>query len=164
VPDWDFILKNSEAVERPRNSDCPSLTTGSTISSRNSSTRSARSIKMDSLEGQDKGMCPYPDCGRVLRDLPAHLLTHQAERPEKCPVGDCEYHVKGFARAYDRVRHTLSHFKENMACGFCPTSVFGLSIVAMPFLNILLLLMASNQRQRAERTTSMARGSNHRII
>jgi hypothetical protein len=79
---------------------------------------------LDSLEGQDKGMCPYPDCGRVLRDLPAHLLTHQAERPEKCPVGDCEYHVKGFARAYDRVRHTLSHFKENMACGFCPTSVF----------------------------------------
>ncbi|KAF2442697.1 hypothetical protein P171DRAFT_47850 [Karstenula rhodostoma CBS 690.94] len=69
-------------------------------------------------------MCPYPGCGRVLRDLPAHLLTHQAERPEKCPVGDCEYHVKGFARAYDRVRHTLSHFKETMVCGFCPTNVF----------------------------------------
>ncbi|KAL5403564.1 hypothetical protein PMIN06_006711 [Paraphaeosphaeria minitans] len=124
VPDWDFILKNSEAAERPRNSDCPSLATGSTISSRNSSTRSARSIKWDSLETQDKGMCPYPGCGRVLRDLSAHLLTHQSERPEKCPVGGCEYHVKGFARAYDRVRHTLSHFHETMECGFCPTSVF----------------------------------------
>lgn len=69
-------------------------------------------------------MCPYPGCGRVLRDLPAHLLTHQAERPEKCPVGDCEYHIKGFARAYDRVRHTLSHFKETMVCGFCPANIF----------------------------------------
>lgn len=124
VPDWDFILKDTSASERPRNSYCPSLTTGSTISSRNSSTRSARSIKWDALDTQEKGMCPYPGCGRVLRDLPAHLLTHQAERPEKCPVGGCEYHIKGFARAYDRVRHTLSHFKETMVCGFCPISTF----------------------------------------
>lgn len=47
------------------------------------------------------------------------MLTHQAERPEKCPVQNCEYHTKGFARPYDRVRHTISHLKETMVCGFC---------------------------------------------
>ncbi|KAF1976285.1 hypothetical protein BU23DRAFT_456563, partial [Bimuria novae-zelandiae CBS 107.79] len=74
------------------------------------------------MEPPEKGKCPYPGCGRVLRDLPAHLLTHQAERPEKCPVQSCEYHTRGFARPYDRVRHTISHFKKTMACGFCCTS------------------------------------------
>ena len=121
TPDWDFILQNSGVVDHPRNSDCPSLTTGSTLSSRNSSTRSTRSFKWDVLEQPDKAECPYPECGRVFRDLPAHLLTHQAERPEKCPLQSCEYHIKGFARPYDRARHTISHFKQTMTCGFCPT-------------------------------------------
>lgn len=92
------------------------MTTGSTISSRNSSTRSTRSF----IEQSDKATCPYPECGRVFRDLPAHLLTHQAERPEKCPVQSCEYHIKGFSRPHDRARHTIGHFKQTMICGFCP--------------------------------------------
>ena len=50
------------------------------------------------------------------------MLTHQAERPEKCPIVDCDYHVKGFARKYDRCRHTLTHFKGTMVCHFCPNS------------------------------------------
>lgn len=122
IPDWSF-LKDSGIVEHLRESDCPSLATGSTISSRNSSTRSTRSFKRDTLDLSEKGVCSYPGCGRTLRDLATHLLTHQAERPEKCPVESCEYHLKGFARAYDRVRHTITHFREVMVCGFCPETI-----------------------------------------
>ena len=44
------------------------------------------------------------------------------ERPEKCPIATCEYHTKGFARKYDKNRHTLTHYKGTMVCGFCPGS------------------------------------------
>ena len=50
------------------------------------------------------------------------MLTHQSERPEKCPIANCAYHHKGFARKYDKNRHTLTHYKGNMVCGFCPGS------------------------------------------
>ena len=50
------------------------------------------------------------------------MLTHQSERPEKCPIVTCEYHVKGFARKYDKIRHTLTHYKGSMVCHFCPGS------------------------------------------
>jgi hypothetical protein len=73
--------------------------------------------------GQDfnnPNRCPHPDCGRVFKDLAAHMLTHQEERPEKCPIESCEYHVKGFARKYDKNRHALTHYKGTMACPFCP--------------------------------------------
>ena len=73
-------------------------------------------------EGQEKGRCPHPDCGRVFKDLKAHMLTHQPERPEKCPILNCEYNQKGFARKYDKNRHTLTHYKGTMVCGFCPGS------------------------------------------
>jgi hypothetical protein len=73
-------------------------------------------------EDREKGMCPIPDCGRVFKDLKAHMLTHQNERPEKCPIQTCDYHVKGFARKYDKNRHTLTHYKGTMVCGFCPGS------------------------------------------
>ncbi|KAH6689299.1 zinc finger protein [Verticillium dahliae] len=59
---------------------------------------------------------------RTFKDLKAHMLTHQNERPEKCPIQTCDYHVKGFARKYDKNRHTLTHYKGNMVCGFCPGS------------------------------------------
>ncbi|KAK2028868.1 zinc finger protein [Colletotrichum zoysiae] len=64
--------------------------------------------------------CPHPDCGRVFKDLAAHMLTHQEERPEKCPIETCEYHTKGFARKYDKNRHALTHYKGTMVCPFCP--------------------------------------------
>lgn len=70
----------------------------------------------------EKSRCPYPDCRKVFKDLKAHQLTHQTERPEKCPIASCEYHVKGFARKYDKNRHTLTHYKGTMVCGFCPGS------------------------------------------
>lgn len=73
-------------------------------------------------EAKEKSRCPHPDCGKSFKDLKAHMLTHQNERPEKCPIGTCEYHVKGFSRKYDRNRHTLTHYKGTMVCGFCPGS------------------------------------------
>jgi hypothetical protein len=75
-----------------------------------------------SEEDKEKGVCPIPDCGRSFKDLKAHMLTHQTERPEKCPIQTCEYHFKGFARKYDKNRHTLTHYKGTMVCGFCPGS------------------------------------------
>lgn len=71
---------------------------------------------------KEKQRCTYPDCGKVFKDLKAHMLTHQHERPEKCPIHTCEYHTKGFARKYDKNRHTLTHYKGTMVCGFCPGS------------------------------------------
>ncbi|GAM43723.1 hypothetical protein TCE0_060f18765 [Talaromyces pinophilus] len=73
-------------------------------------------------EGREKRQCPWPDCGRSFKDLKAHMLTHQDERPEKCPIVSCEYHIKGFARKNDRNRHTLTHYKGQMVCGFCPNA------------------------------------------
>lgn len=61
-----------------------------------------------------------PECGKTFRDMRAHLLTHKLERPEKCPIATCEYSKKGFARKYDCQRHTLTHYKGTMVCGFCP--------------------------------------------
>ena len=84
------------------------------------SRKSGSSVEVD--ETREKGMCPLPECGRVFKDLKAHMLTHQNERPEKCPITTCEYNVKGFARKYDKNRHTLTHYKGTMVCGFCPGS------------------------------------------
>ena len=73
-------------------------------------------------ESKEKQRCTWPDCGKTFKDLKAHMLTHQNERPEKCPITTCEYHTKGFARKYDKNRHTLTHYKGTMVCGFCPGS------------------------------------------
>ena len=67
-----------------------------------------------------RSRCPHPECGRVFKDLAAHMLTHMEERPEKCPIETCEYHIKGFARKYDKNRHALTHYKGTMVCPFCP--------------------------------------------
>lgn len=85
------------------------------------SVESPRSNSLDE-EGRERRRCPRPDCGRPFKDLKAHMLTHQSERPEKCPITSCAYHQKGFARKYDKSRHTLTHYKGNMVCGFCPGS------------------------------------------
>lgn len=91
-------------------------------SSISSSAPSPISGSADLEEDGHKGRCPHPDCGRVFKDLKAHMLTHQSERPEKCPIANCEYNQKGFARKYDKNRHTLTHYKGTMVCGFCPGS------------------------------------------
>ncbi|KAI1112621.1 hypothetical protein F5Y14DRAFT_254199 [Nemania sp. NC0429] len=83
---------------------------------------SSHEYAYNSDESEKKQRCPHPDCGKTFKDLKAHMLTHQTERPEKCPILTCEYHVKGFARKYDKNRHTLTHYKGTMICGFCPGS------------------------------------------
>jgi len=108
------------------------LTSASQLSlmSRQGKYKEAESMHQGALEGRekvlglehDKGLCPIPECGRVFKDLKAHMLTHQNWRPEKCPITACEYHLKGFARKYDKDRHTLTHYKGTMVCGFCPGS------------------------------------------
>lgn len=62
-----------------------------------------------------------PDCDydENVGDLERHMPTHQLTRPEKCPVGDCAYHEKGFARKYDAIRHAHTHYKGTISCGFC---------------------------------------------
>lgn len=50
------------------------------------------------------------------------MLTHQAERPEKCPILSCPFNKRGFSRRYDKNRHTLTHYKGLMVCSFCPDS------------------------------------------
>ncbi|KAI8627740.1 hypothetical protein F5Y19DRAFT_163978 [Xylariaceae sp. FL1651] len=83
---------------------------------------SSHEYAYNSDESEKKQRCPHPDCGKTFKDLKAHMLTHQTERPEKCPIQTCEYHTKGFARKYDKNRHTLTHYKGTMVCGFCPGS------------------------------------------
>jgi hypothetical protein len=75
-----------------------------------------------SVESKEIGRCSYPECGKLFKDLKAHMLTHQNKRPEKCPIQTCNYHIKGFARKYDKNRHTLTHYKGTMVCGFCSGS------------------------------------------
>jgi hypothetical protein len=70
----------------------------------------------------NRGLCPFPTCGRHFKDLKSHMLTHQNERPEKCPIPSCDYHTKGFARTHDNNRHVLTHYKGKLVCGFCPGS------------------------------------------
>src|SRR5690349_19304959 len=62
--------------------------------------QSPMSSSADFDEEGEKGRCPHPDCGRVFKDLKAHMITHRPERPEKCPILNCEYNQKGFARKY----------------------------------------------------------------
>lgn len=80
----------------------------------------ASSTRSDESPVSNRNRCPHPQCGRVFKDLAAHMLTHMEERPEKCPIETCEYHTKGFARKYDKNRHALTHYKGTMVCPFCP--------------------------------------------
>jgi hypothetical protein len=73
----------------------------------------------ENANSPDHGRCTFPEYGKVLKDLKAHMLTHQNERPHKCPIKTCEYHTKGFARKYDKNRHVLSHYRGTMLCGIC---------------------------------------------
>lgn len=70
-------------------------------------------------DDKDKKLCTFEGCNKRFKDLKSHQLTHQSERPEKCPIKGCEYAKKGFSRKYDKNRHTLTHFKGLMTCGFC---------------------------------------------
>lgn len=93
-----------------------------TTTTATTTTGSSSSSRPDDAPAPNRNRCPHPQCGRVFKDLAAHMLTHMEERPEKCPIETCEYHAKGFARKYDKNRHALTHYKGTMACPFCPGS------------------------------------------
>ncbi|THZ87584.1 hypothetical protein D6C84_01630 [Aureobasidium pullulans] len=124
------LRTNSVRSNRPTSPYIPSQSWNpypTSSSSRRQSISSAHSHhsrhSQSSLDSEEnKGICPIASCGRHIKDLKAHLLTHKNERPEKCPITSCEYHIKGFARKYDKNRHTLTHYKGTMVCGFCPGS------------------------------------------
>ncbi|KAI4179304.1 MAG: hypothetical protein L6R41_007918 [Letrouitia leprolyta] len=105
----------------PRGSEARRLSVASSLSRVSQENARSTSLGFED-DGKERGRCPNPDCGRLFKDLKAHMLTHQSERPEKCPIVTCEYHHKGFARKYDKNRHTLTHYKGTMVCGFCPGS------------------------------------------
>lgn len=56
------------------------------------------------------------------------MLSRQAERHEKCPVVDCEYHTIGFYRECDKIEHTLEHYTGIIVCSFCARSEIGQTI------------------------------------
>jgi hypothetical protein len=103
-----------QASEQRRSSEA------STCSLQSQFSHGSDSLELDE-ESIQREPCLVPGCGRDFKDLKAHMLSHQEERPEKCPVTTCEYHVRGFARKYDKNRHTINHYKGIMICGFCPT-------------------------------------------
>jgi hypothetical protein len=128
---WGFLPdQQQQPVLDAISQGCPSLTSASNVSSRNSSTRSTKSLRWQGVESlpEDEDehsfveKCPVSTCLRPFKDLKSHMLMHHVERPEKCPVTTCEYHTKGFAGTYDKLRHTSTHFKGTLVCGFCPTS------------------------------------------
>lgn len=104
-----------------RSSEARRMSVASSLSRASQESPRSTSLGFDE-ESKERGRCPNIDCGRIVKDLKAHMLTHQSERPEKCPIITCEYHQKGFARKYDKNRHTLTHYKGTMVCGFCPGS------------------------------------------
>ncbi|KAL8282932.1 hypothetical protein RB597_010356 [Gaeumannomyces tritici] len=113
VPNHNYYPHGQFAAPpEPRRQSLHSFTSGYSAEPHNS----------DGETSKEKQRCPHPECGRKFKDLKAHMLTHQEERPEKCPIQTCDYHVKGFARKYDKNRHTLTHYKGTMVCGFCPGS------------------------------------------
>ncbi|KDN59886.1 putative zinc finger protein [Colletotrichum sublineola] len=61
--------------------------------------------------------CPHPDCGRVFKDLAAHMLTHQEERPEKCPIETwtmvCPF-CPGVGTAYEKAFNRADVFKRHL--------------------------------------------------
>jgi hypothetical protein len=80
--DWDFLRREQGRVPKPGPSSqahCPSLASGSTISSRNSSTRSTKSLRWPGSErpfeelekdkGLDKQQCFVPEYSRTSRAI-----------------------------------------------------------------------------------------------
>jgi hypothetical protein len=114
----------SNAVHAAQDEDSA---TNATLSSFNSNRPYVASIRSqhsrESFNDEaNRGLCPYPTCGRHVKDLEAHMLTHHNDRLEKCPFPSCRNHTKGFARIYDRNRHILTHYKGTMVCEFCRNS------------------------------------------
>lgn len=83
------------------------------------SSDSALSKSEDELS--ERNQCPDPGRGGRFERLSTPILFHDHwEDPHKCPVKTCEYHMEGFAQAFQLNRHILTHYKGTLVCGFCP--------------------------------------------
>lgn len=71
-------------------------------------------------EDYDGGRYSVPECEPIFKDLKGHMPTPENTRLETCPVENCKYYIKGFARKYDRDRHILAHSMRKLVCAFCP--------------------------------------------
>lgn len=124
---WTFLksVPDIQPSILPAPSRCPSLVSGGTLSSRNSSTRSARSSIWDSIEDRNHNLrntCLIPGCnGHCSKDLNSHtrIAPFKEHLSDTCPVETCERHLRGFIRASDRKRHAFTHFRGSLVCGFC---------------------------------------------
>ena len=73
-------------------------------------------------EDYEGGRYFVPECELIFKDLKGLMLTHENIRLEKCPIENCEYYIKGFARKYDRDRYILAHSMMKLVCAFRPGS------------------------------------------
>jgi hypothetical protein len=140
---WSFLESDvSHDVRLPPPTRCPSLVSGDTLSSRNSSTRSSRSTwsSIRSSIWEPVGLrnsVPYPEDA----NLNARTSHFEGQLVEMCPVKTCERYRKGFTKAGDKNRHVLTHFKRALLCGFCETTTVAFtqsSDPATPFLAHLI--------------------------
>lgn len=126
---WAFLKSvpdhQNDLVPSP--SRCPSLMSRGTLSSRNSSTRSTRSLIWDSVEDAELPMgfvCRMSGSGVFsLPGTDAHNLSapssEQRVATTGCPVKTCDQHLKAFTRPEYRMRHIYKHFSGVLECGFC---------------------------------------------
>ena len=124
---WAFLksVPEIQTDQLPPLSRCPSLMSGGTLSSRNSSTRSTRSSIWDPAEDHKVnlgGVCRVSGCNDLcIPDVHVHIQsTHKAEQPTlRCPLKLCDQHLNGFAKPADMKRHVFKHFSGVLDCGFC---------------------------------------------
>lgn len=112
----------SNAVHCAQGASCSIASTLSSFRSRPPSLASTPSEADSTLAHRsNRGICPYPTCGRHFKDLRAHMIEHRDRRPWKCPIVDCEYHTIGFEHEYqDRSHRLIKHYRGVMVCRFCP--------------------------------------------
>lgn len=127
---WAF-LKSVPDIQNdslPLPSRCPSLISGATLSSRNSSTRSTRSSMQecfDDRNGTRRSVCIIPEENSdisykgIVIDFPTHLASLSTPVVERCPVKTCERHENGFLKIGEGKKHAFTHFKGSLVCGFC---------------------------------------------
>jgi hypothetical protein len=152
-PPLDWLFSSAYLSEDPvqSSSRCPSLLSTSTLSSRNSSTRSTKllppltiarplpPLTIDRPLPPLTGSRPLPSLRRKVeyRDqlnmnntLDKANSTYQIAQSEpftaqvvgSCPWRHCESHLQGFTKAGDRERHLLTHCKDVLICDFCVSS------------------------------------------
>jgi hypothetical protein len=113
---------SQNAVQPP--SRCPSLISNATLSSRNSSTRSTRSLESMGGHFNRRSKKETDDTSAMANSehSPIQSTRFTAQVVELCPCKGCERHLRGFTKAGDRERHLLVHCETTLVCGFCDSS------------------------------------------